>query len=110
MAAGDTTPFLRARAASVGFNPISLLGDLVTRSEIGADRLTFEGTELTLAKSPSGTYRLQGAPTAATEREQPLLRVPPDIDVLVDSRVLYLTLRARCLGLPERGRQHASRR
>jgi len=91
IAAGDTTPFLRARATSVGFNPIQLLVQLVTRREIGADRVTFEGTELTLVKSASGTYRLQGAPTTGAEREQPLLQVPPEIDVLVrDSRVLYL--------------------
>ena len=91
MAAGDTTPFLRARAASVGFNPFRRLQQLATRSEIGVDRLTFEGTEFTLVKTASGAYRLQGAPTAAAEREQAAFQVPPDVDVLVrDSRVLYL--------------------
>jgi uncharacterized protein (TIGR02099 family) len=85
-AAGDTTPFLTARSASVGFNPVSLVRELLTRSAIGADRLTFEGTELTLVKTADGGYRLQGAPA-----DRQSVRVPPDIDVLVrDSRVLYL--------------------
>ena len=88
-AAGDTTPFLTARSASVGFNPFSLIRELLTRSDIGADRLTFEGTELTLVKTADGSYRLQGAPATAADRQS--VRVPPDIDLLVrDSRVLYL--------------------
>lgn len=88
-AVGDTTPFLTAREASVGFNPLGLARELLTSRPIGADRLTFEGTELTLVKTADGGYRLQGAPATAPDR--PIVRVPPDIDVLVrDSRILYL--------------------
>lgn len=86
-AVGDTTPFLTAREASVGFNPLGLARELLTRRPIGADRLTFEGTDLTLVKTEEG-YRLQGAPATA---DRQTVRVPPDIDVLVrDSRILYL--------------------
>jgi uncharacterized protein (TIGR02099 family) len=83
----DPAPFLTARAAAVGFDTFELLRSLVSRRRIGVDRLTFEGTELTLVRTASG-YRLQGAPMA---REELVIEVPPAIDVLVqDSRVLYL--------------------
>jgi uncharacterized protein (TIGR02099 family) len=87
-AAGDETPFLTARGASVGFNVLDLGWRLATGREIAIDRLTFDGTELTLVRNEQGAYRLQGAPAIG---EQATVRVPPDIDVLVrDSRVLYL--------------------
>ncbi len=85
---GDTTPFVRAREVSVGFNAFSLLTQLAMGREVDIDRLTFEGTELALLKTAEGTYRLQGAPAAEAELS---FRVPPDIEVLVrNSRVLYL--------------------
>lgn len=85
----DPAPFLTARAASVGFDTFDLVGALVARRPVRVDRLTFEGTELTLVRTESG-YRLQGAPTEAG-REDLAFEVPPAIDVLVrDSRVLYL--------------------
>jgi uncharacterized protein (TIGR02099 family) len=87
---GAAAPFLTARAANVGFNPFRLAAQLLFGREVGVDRLTFEGTELTLVKTDTG-YRLQGAPTAPATRDQTAFQVPPDIDVLVrDSRVLYL--------------------
>ena len=87
-AVGDTAPFLTARGASVGFKTIDLLFRLATGRKLGADRLTFDGTELTLVHNEDG-YRLQGAPQ--TTREQASVRLPQDIQVLVrNSRVLYL--------------------
>jgi uncharacterized protein (TIGR02099 family) len=89
-ASGGAAPFVTARAANVGFNPFSLAFQLLTGREVSVDRLTFEGTELTLVKTDAG-YRLQGAPVTAAGRDQTAFQVPPDIDVLVrDSRVLYL--------------------
>lgn len=86
----DPAPFLTARAANVGFDTLELVTALVTRRPIGIDRLTFEGTELTLVRTESGTFRLQGAPNAGG-RDALVIEVPPAIDVLVrDSRVLYL--------------------
>src|SRR5688572_24023208 len=88
-AAGDATPFLTARGASVGFNVLDLGWRLATGGEVAVDRLTFDGTEFTLVRTAEGAYRLQGAP--AFSGEQPTVQVPPDIDVLVrNSRVLYL--------------------
>ena len=88
-AAGDATPFLTARSASVGFNVLDLGWRLATGKEIAGDRLTFDGTEFTLVRNEEGDYRLQGAP--AVSGEQATVQVPPDIDVLVEnSRVLYL--------------------
>jgi len=91
-AAGSSEPFIKARAASVGMSPFRLLAVLVARRDIGIDRLTLEGTELTLVKTGEGAYRLQGAPaTSATRGEASSFDVPPDVEVLVrDSRVLYL--------------------
>ena len=87
-AVGDTAPFLTARSASVGFKTIDLLFRLATGRKLGADRLTFDGTELTLVHNEDA-YRLQGAPQ--TTREQASVRLPQDIQVLVrNSRVLYL--------------------
>jgi uncharacterized protein (TIGR02099 family) len=87
-AAGDTTPFLTASGASVGFDVLDLGWRLATGREIAIDRLTFDGTEFTLVRNEQGAYRLQGAPAIG---EQATVQVPPDIDVLVrDSRVLYL--------------------
>jgi len=83
---GATAPFITARAANVGFNPFRLAFQLLTGREVGVDRLTFEGTDLTLVKTETGGYRLEGA--ASRDATFPDL---PDIDVLVrDSRVLYL--------------------
>src|SRR5687768_5619830 len=87
-AAGDTTPFLTARGASVGFDVLDLGWRLATGRKIAIDRLTFDGTEFTLVRNEQGAYRLQGAPAIG---EQATVQVPPDVDVLVrDSRVLYL--------------------
>jgi uncharacterized protein (TIGR02099 family) len=87
---GDSTPFLTARGASVGFATSDLLKALVARRTPNVDRLTFDGTELTLVRGADGGFRLQGAPGAAG-RSQSRIEVPPDIDVLVrNSRVLYL--------------------
>ncbi|MEO8463840.1 MAG: YhdP family protein [Gammaproteobacteria bacterium] len=89
-ALGATAPFITARAANVGFNPLRLAYQLLTGREVSVDRLTFEGTDLTLVKSEAG-YRLEGAPVNAAGRDQATLPDLPDIDVLVrDSRVLYL--------------------
>jgi uncharacterized protein (TIGR02099 family) len=86
--AGDTTPFLTARGASVGFDVLDLGWRLATGREVAIDRLTFDGTEFTLVRNEQGAYRLQGAPAVG---EQATVQVPPDVDVLVrDSRVLYL--------------------
>ena len=86
-AAGDAAPFLTASTASVGFNTIDLLFRLATRRKLGADRLTFDGTELTLVHNEDA-YRLQGAPQTTREAT---VRLPQDIHVLVrNSRVLYL--------------------
>lgn len=85
---GDEAPFLTARGASVGFDTLDLLFGLIAGRDLRVDRLTFDGTELTLVHAEDGTYRLQGAPAQA---EQARVQVPPDIDVLVrNSRVLYL--------------------
>ena len=87
-AAGDAAPFLTASTASVGFKTVDLLFRLATGRKLGADRLTFDGTELTLVRNEDA-YRLQGAPQ--TTREQASVRLPQDIEVLVrNSRVLYL--------------------
>jgi uncharacterized protein (TIGR02099 family) len=89
--AGDPTPFLTARGANVGFRAMDSLLRLVVGRDLAVDRLTFDGTELTLVRSEDGTYRLQGAPAQAAAREPASVQVPPDIDVLVrNSRVLYL--------------------
>src|SRR5512147_2356862 len=90
-ARGAAAPFITARAANVGFNPFRLAFQLLTGREVGVDRLTFEGTDLTLVKTEAGSYRLEGAPANAAGRDQATLPDLPDIDVLVrDSRVLYL--------------------
>jgi len=91
-AAGASEPFLTARAASIGVSPFRLIAVLVAKRDIGIDRLTLEGTELTLVKTGESAYRLQGAPaTGAARSEGFSFDVPPDVDVLVrDSRVLYL--------------------
>jgi uncharacterized protein (TIGR02099 family) len=87
---GDSTPFLTARGASVGFATYDLLKALMATRAPGVDRLTFDGTELTLVRNADGGFLLQGAPGAAG-RSQLRVEVPPDIDVLVrNSRVLYL--------------------
>jgi uncharacterized protein (TIGR02099 family) len=87
---GDEAPFLRAREASVGFTTFGLLRSIIERSPPRVDRLTFDGTELTIARNEAGGYRMQGAPAGAG-RESSSVDVPPDIDVLVrNSRVLYL--------------------
>ena len=89
-AVGDDPPFLTARGASVGFTTLELLRSLVGRRTPGVDRLTFDGTELTLVRNEEGAYRLQGAPAGNSSGEL-RFEVPPDIDVLVqNSRVLYL--------------------
>jgi uncharacterized protein (TIGR02099 family) len=86
---GDASPFLTARGASVGFDGLDFVLRLATGRELAIDRLTFDGTEFALVRTEEGAYRLQGAP--AMSGEQPLVQVPPDIDVLVrNSRVLYL--------------------
>jgi uncharacterized protein (TIGR02099 family) len=88
--AGDPTPFLTARGASVGFSTLDSLLRLATGRALSVERLTFDGTELTLVHTEDGTYRLQGAPAQAAS-EPASVQVPPDIDVLVrNSRVLYL--------------------
>ncbi len=89
-ALGATAPFIKARAANVGFNPLRLAFQLLTGREVGVDRLTFEGTDLTLVKTETG-YRLEGAPLNAAGRDQATTFPDLYIDVLVrDSRVLYL--------------------
>ena len=89
-AAPGAEPFIKARTASIGIGPYHLIALLVAKSDIGIDRLTLEGTELTLVKSADGAYRMRGAPASAG-RGEVRFDVPPDIDVLVrDSRVLYL--------------------
>jgi uncharacterized protein (TIGR02099 family) len=89
-AADDASPFLTARTASVGVSPVRLVARLVARREVGPDRLTVEGTELTLVKTAEGELRLQGAPAGA-RRMDFALDVPPDVEVLVqDSRLVYL--------------------
>ena len=98
---GGAAPFVTARAANVGFNPLRLATQLLLGREIGVDRLTFEGTELTLVKTETG-YRLEGAPVSAAGRNRTTFPDLPDIDVLVrDSRVLYLdparSIKARTL-------------
>jgi len=91
VAEGSVEPFITARAASIGVSPSRLIAVLVARRDIGIDRLTLEGTELTLVKTGDGAYRMQGAPTSAARSEAFRLDVPPDVEVLVrDSRVLYL--------------------
>ena len=88
---GAAAPFITARAANVGFNPFRLAFQLLTGREVSIDRLTFEGTDLTLVKTETGGYRLEGAAVNAAGREQATFPDLPDIDVLVrDSRVLYL--------------------
>src|ERR1044071_6968216 len=89
-AADDTAPFLTARAASVGINPITLAPRLLTQRELGIDRLTFEGTELTIVQTEDGELTVQGASSSAARRPDFALNVPPEVEVLVrDSRVLY---------------------
>jgi uncharacterized protein (TIGR02099 family) len=89
--AGDPTPFLTARGANVGIRAFDSLFRLVMGRDLAVDRLTFDGTELTLVRGEDGTYRLQGAPAQVAARESASVQVPPDIDVLVrNSRVLYL--------------------
>ena len=88
---GAAAPFITARAANVGFNPVRLAFQLLTGRDVSIDRLTFEGTDLTLVKTDTGGYRLEGASVNAAGREQATFPDLPDIDVLVrDSRVLYL--------------------
>jgi uncharacterized protein (TIGR02099 family) len=89
-ASDDAAPFLTARAASVGLSPLNLVARLVARRDLGVDRLTLEGTELTLVKTTEGAFRLQGAPVGEA-RLALAVDVPPDVEVLVrDSQVLYL--------------------
>jgi len=90
-AAGGGEPFVTARAASIGVSPFRLIALLTAKRDIGIDRLTLEGTELTLVRTADGAYRMQGAPTAAGRAADIRFDVPPDVDVLVrESRVLYL--------------------
>ena len=50
-AAGDATPFLTARGASVGLSAFDLLRADRRAATAALDRLTFEGTELTLVQN-----------------------------------------------------------
>src|SRR5215203_2953324 len=50
-AAGDTTPFLTARGAGVGFDWLDLLPRLARGRAPAINRLTFDGTEFTLVKN-----------------------------------------------------------
>ena len=87
----QSMPFLTARAANVGLSPLGLIATVIARRELGIDRLTFEGTELTLVQDADGGLRLQGAPASAAVRANLALDVPPEVEVVVrDSRVLYL--------------------
>jgi len=93
-ATDDAAPFLKARVASVGVGPIALAARLLTKRELGIDRLTFEGTELTIVQTADGDITLQGAPASAARRLDFALDVLPEVEVLVrDSRVLYFDQR-----------------
>ncbi|HEX5048405.1 MAG TPA: YhdP family protein [Gammaproteobacteria bacterium] len=93
-AADDAAPFLTARVASVGVSPIGLAARLLTQREVGIDRLTFEGTELTIVQTEDGELTVQGASSSAARRPDFALNVPPEVEVLVrDSRVLYFDQR-----------------
>ena len=90
-AAAGAQPFIKARTASIGVGPFRLIAVLVAKRDFGIDRLTLEGTELTLVKAADGAYRMQGAPTSGARGDEFRFDVPPDMEVLVrDSRVLYL--------------------
>ena len=93
-AADDAAPFLKARVASVGVGMLALAARLLTQRELGVDRLTFEGTELTIVQTEDGQFSVQGAAASAARRPDFALNVPPDVEVLVrDSRVLYFDQR-----------------
>jgi uncharacterized protein (TIGR02099 family) len=86
-AGGQRAPFLVARQASVVLSPLAL----VTRRELNATRLTFEGTELAVERTEQGLVRLQGTPFGSQSRWYPALELPPEVEVVVrDSRVLYV--------------------
>jgi uncharacterized protein (TIGR02099 family) len=94
----DATPFLKARIASVGVRPMALIARLVTKRELGVDRLTLEGTELTVVQTAEGSFHLQGAQPSGPNRPVFAFDVPPNVEVLVrDSRVLYLDQGRRLL-------------
>jgi uncharacterized protein (TIGR02099 family) len=83
-------PFVTAAVAGVGLSPFQLVKRLLFREELEVDRLTLEGTELTLVQAADGSFHLQGAPAGAIERGAFALEVPPDVEVLMrDSRVVY---------------------
>ena len=94
----DAAPFLKARVASVAVRPMALIARLVTKRELGVDRLTLEGTELTVVQTAEGSFHLQGAPPSGPNRPVFAFDVPPNVEVLVrDSRVLYLDQGRRLL-------------
>jgi uncharacterized protein YhdP len=64
-AADDAAPFLKARVASVGVGMLALAARLLTQRELGVDRLTFEGTELTIVQTEDGQFSVQGAAASA---------------------------------------------
>src|SRR4051812_1019481 len=78
-AADDAAPFLTARVASVGVSPIALAARLLTQRELGVDRLTFEGTELTIVQTADGDFTVQGASSSAARRPDFALNVPPEV-------------------------------
>ncbi|HEX6996511.1 MAG TPA: YhdP family protein [Gammaproteobacteria bacterium] len=85
-AAGQRTPFIVAREASVVFRPLALLGG----RELGVKRLAFEGTRLTVVRGEDGRFRLLDAPQGAGAVRF-ALDIPPSVEVVVrDSEVLYL--------------------
>ena len=109
--AAGAEPFIKARTASIGVGPLRLIAVLLAKGDIGIDRLTLEGTELTVVKTADGAYRMQGAPASAGRREV-RFDVPPDLDVLVPRQPRAVS---RCepqhrLELRERRGEHAARR
>ena len=108
-AAGDAAPFLTARGASVGFKTIDLLFRLATGRKLGADRLTFDGTELTLVHNEDGLPIAGRAADdaragfgAAAARHRSAGTQQP--------RAVSRRRAQHRLGLPERRRQPAPRR
>lgn len=86
----QTLPFVTARQARVGVSPFGLVAQWLLGRMPTIDRLTLEGTELTLVHGADGALMLQGAPGGVAARSGLALDVPPDVEVVVrDSRVIY---------------------
>jgi len=85
-AADGSEPIVSAREASIGLSAIALF----TERRLAVNRLTLDGTRLTLERAMDGSLRLQGAPSDDGSRRGLVFDELPAVAVIVrDSSVVF---------------------